>query len=122
MQKDYIRLAALIDGQFQAEITTNSYTFESGAQRVDTIALGLSGKTPGSRSLEGQVTSAAPTGGLEFDFPTAVAEGSYHELQVVYGAKTIVSRGWFQSGGLSQSVNAATEASANFVGTFDVPK
>ncbi len=121
-QKDYIRLAALIDGQFQAEATNISINGESGAQAVETIANGLSGKTPGSKSVEFTLTSAVPTGGMEFDFPTAVADGSYHEVQVVYGAKTLVSKGWFQSFSLSQSTNAATETSGSFKGTFEVPK
>jgi hypothetical protein len=116
--RDYI----LIDGQFQAEASNISVNGQSGAQAVETIANGLSGKTPGSKRIEFALTSAVPTGGMEFDFVQACSDGAYHEVQIVYGAKTIVSKGWFQDFSLGQSTNASTEASANFIGTFEVPK
>jgi hypothetical protein len=121
-QKDYLRLAALIDGQFQAEATSISINGQSGAQAVETIANGLSGKTPGSPRIEFALTSAVPTGGMEFDFVEATRAGTYHEVQLVYGTKTIVSKGWFQDFSLSQSTNASTETSGNFVGTYELPK
>lgn len=116
--QDHLKLAVLIDGVAQVEVSNVSVNGDSGAQAVETLE-GLAGKTPGSRKLEITGTWGVPLGGLEFDFISACADGSYHDIQIPVGAKSIISSGWFQTTGLSQSVNANTEAHCSFVGTFD---
>ena len=119
--RDHARLVLLIDGVYQVSCSGIDISLDSGAQRVDTLE-GLAGKTPGAKSLEISGTWAVPIGGLEFDFATAMAEGSYHEIQIPVGGKSIVAKGWFQSGKIGQSTNASTEASATFIGEFEKPQ
>lgn len=103
------------------KLTNISVNGQSGSQAVETLQ-GLAGKTPGNRRLEVSGNWAVALNGLEFDFLTACAEGSYHDLQIPVGAKSIISRGWFDTGGISQGVNSATEANATFIGSFDPPE
>lgn len=116
--QDHLTLTVMIDGVIQAKLTNVSVNGDSGAQAVQTLQ-GLAGKTQGSGQLELSGTWAVPVNGLEFDVWSAAANGSYHDVQIPVGTKSIVSKGWFQTAGLSQSVNANTEATATFIGTFE---
>lgn len=116
--QDHLTLTVMIDGVIQAKLTNVSVNGDSGSQPVQTIE-GLAGKTRGSGQLELSGTWAVPIGGLEYDFWSEAAEGGYHDVQIPVGTKSIVSRGWFQNVGLSQSTNASTEATATFIGTFE---
>lgn len=115
MQQDHLRLAMLVDGVFQVSCSSVEISFDSGAQPVKTLE-GLAGKTQGSKMIEISGNWAVPIGGLEFNFVDAIANGTYHEVQIPIGAKSIIAKGWWQSGKLSQSVDANTEASATFSG------
>lgn len=112
---DHLALRGLIDGLFQVKATQWSATFNSGAQRVDTLE-GLAGKTPGAGSIEITGNWAVDIGGPEVDLFTYVAEGSYHELQIPVGTKSIISQGWFDTSGISQATNASTEMTGTFIG------
>lgn len=116
---DHMTLAVLIDGVVQAKITNVSVNGESGAQEVRTILEGLAGKTTGSRRLEVSGTWVIPIGGLEFNLVDAAANGTYHEVQIPVGAKSLISQGWFQGFGLSQSTDSASEATGTFVGELN---
>ncbi len=113
--EDHLRLAVLIDGVFQLKVSSVTVNADSGAQAVETLE-GLAGKTPGSHRLEISGTWAVPLGGLEFDFISACAEGSYHNIQIPIGSKSLIADGWFQTAGVSQSTNANTEAQMAFTG------
>lgn len=119
--QDHLRVTVLIDGVRQIKATNIQVNGQSGAQAVETLD-GLTGKTPGSKRVEMSITSAVPISGPEFDFATAVADGTYHEIQFPLGAKTIVAQGWFQDYSVQGSVNANTEISANFVGELKKPQ
>ena len=118
---DHIRLTVLIDGQYQTTASNIQVNGNSGAQAVETLA-GLAGKTPGSKRLEFTGNFAVPLGGPEFDFWSAVNKGTYHDIQIAIGAKSIVAKGWFQECGISQSTNANTEQTAHFIGNLQNPK
>ena len=113
--RDHLKLKVLINQRTQAEITQVEVTLDSGAQKVETME-GLVGKTPGATSIEISGRWAVPTGGLEFDFLSAANDGTYHEIQIPVGTKTIVTQGWFQQAGISGGVNSNTEANMQFVG------
>lgn len=113
--RDHLKIKILIDTVVQVEVTNVDITLDSGAQKVETLE-GLVGKTPGATSIEISGKWAVPTGGLEFDFISAANNGSYHEIQIPVGAKTIVTQGWFQQATLGGGVNANTEAGMQFVG------
>lgn len=119
--KDHLALVGLIDGVYQAKATQWSATFNSGAQRVDTLE-GFAGKTPGSGSIEITGNWAVEIGGVEVDIFTYCAEGSYHEIQIPAGTKSIISQGYFDTAGISQSTNASTEATATFIGELQPPQ
>lgn len=117
---DHLRLACIIDGVFQVKVQNFSVNGNSGRQAVETLE-GLAGFTPGSKTLEVNGTWAVPVGGPEFDFMTAAANGTIHEIQIPIGVKTIISKGVFLTAGFSQSVNAATEHTMTFMGEFEAP-
>lgn len=82
----------------------------------------LLGFTPGAKSLTISFKSAVMVEGPEFD-PFDAAEGSdTYEVQVPYGTKTLTSQGEFLSAEIGQSVNASTELSFEFRGTFEKPR
>jgi len=112
---DHARLGLLIDGVYQIEVTNISVQFDSGAVRIDTLE-GLAGKSDGSGSVTISVSQAIPLGGLEFDFVSALATGTYHQMQIPIGAKSYIGNGWFQSGSGGQGVNAASEAGWEWTG------
>ena len=118
----YARMALLVDSVLQAEVTEVAVNFDGKQIDVETLLQGLAGFTPGAKAIEVDGKWALPTSGAEFDVVTAAAIGDEHELQIPYGAKTIVSKGIWKSGSLSGSVNQNTELSAKFTGTFDPPQ
>lgn len=119
---DHQRMALLVDSVLQVTVNDVSVNMDSGNQMVKTLVQGLSGKTPGAKTLEIDGKWSLPVTGMEFDVATACANGTYHELQVPIGNKTIVSKGWWQSAGVQGSVDANTEVSAKFQGTYDPPQ
>ncbi len=118
---DHLRLKLLVDGVFQIKLSTIRMSFDSGAQEVDTLE-GLAGKTPGSGKVKITGTGAVPLGGPEFDYLTAVQEGSYHSLQVPFGTKSYIGNGWFGTAELGQSTNQSTEIQFEWTGEFSKPK
>lgn len=114
-------MTLLVDGVRQVKASEITVNGQSGAQAVETLE-GLVGKTPGSKRLEISAKWALPITGMEFDVATATANGTYHEIQIPVGSKTIVSQGWFQEFNLGGSVNANTEVGAQFVGSLDAPE
>jgi len=118
---DHLRLTVLVDGVRQVKLSGVTVNGQSGAQAVETLE-GLAGKTAGSGRLEITANWAVPITGFEFDVAEAVAEGTYHELQIPVGSKSIVSQGWFDSFDLGQSTNANTELGAQFIGELNPPE
>lgn len=118
---DHLRMTLLVDGVLQVELTNIKVNGKGGSQAVETLQ-GLAGRTPGSPSLTISGTWAVPITGFEFDIFTAAATGSLHELQIPVGAKSIISKGWFDDCGISQSVNQSTECEATFMGSFTAPE
>lgn len=112
---DHLALKGLIDGVFQVKATQWQATMNSGAQRVDTLE-GFAGKTPGSGDIQITANWAVEIGGLEVPLFDYVAEGSYHEIQIPLGTKSLITQGYFDTAGISQSTNASTEATATFMG------
>lgn len=113
--QDHLKLACLVDGVFQIELSQIEINGESGAQAVETLQ-GLAGKTEGSGRTEITATWAVPIGGMEFDVHSAQAVGSYHTVQIPLGDKSYIGTGWFQNSSVGQSVNANTEARATWIG------
>lgn len=121
MLGDHLRMSLLVDSVLQVEVMDVSVNGDSGAQAVKTLS-GLAGKTPGTAIIEIEGKWGLPVTGMEFDVMGACARGSYHELQIPVGNKTIVSKGWWQTAGIQGSTDNNTEVSAKFTGTFDPPQ
>jgi len=119
--QDHLALRLYIDGIYQVKATNIQINGQSGAQPVETLE-GLAGKTPGSRRLELTANWAVDIGGPECDIWKWIAEGSYHDVQVQVGSKSIVSTGWFDTAGISQATNASTEQTATFIGELGEPE
>jgi hypothetical protein len=115
----YSRIGALIDGLFQIEVTNVSLDLDNGAQDVDTIVQGFSGVSPGSPKASISGTWTVPAGGLEFNYIDAARNLTTHEIQIIIGSKAFITKGVFKTATVSQSVNAASESSATFTGTWD---
>lgn len=119
-QEDHLRLALLIDGVFQVKPSQIRVQFQANNQVVETLE-GLAGKTPGSGRVTITATCAVPVGGPEHDFFTDCVKGTYHDLQVPFGAKSYIGTGWFDECDIGQSTNANTEASFTWQGEFSAP-
>lgn len=115
---DYLRLAVLLDGGYQAQVTSITANGVSGAQAVELLE-GLAGKTPGPKRVNVNMSVAVPTGGLEFDGWSACSNGTYHTLQIPVGAKSIIGNCWVDTCDLSGSTGANTEFSMSFVMEFN---
>lgn len=118
--QDHLRVSCLIDNVFQTTLSDLEVNGESGAQAVETL-LGLAGKTPGNAKLDMSGTLTVPVTGPETDIAGSVARGSYHEVQIPIGDKTIVSQGWFDSFSLKGSVGSSTTYSFKYTGDFPPP-
>jgi hypothetical protein len=118
---DHQRMSLLVDTVLQITVHDVSVNGDSGAQAVKTLVQGLAGKTPGAKMLEIEGKWSLPVSGMEFDVATACANGTYHELQIPLGSKTLVTKGWWQTWSVQGSVDSNTEIGAKFTGTFDAP-
>lgn len=121
MLGDHLRMSLLVDSVLQLEVNEVSVNGQSGAQAVKALS-GLVGKTPGTPMIEIEGKWGVPVSGMEFDVASACANGTYHELQIPVGNKTIVSKGWWDTFGLSGSNDNNTELSAKFTGTLVPPQ
>lgn len=119
--KEHLQLRAVIDGRIQAKATSISVELDGKRVPVETLE-GLDGYTSGPGQLSITANWAIEKGGPEFDFVDAIAIGSFHDVQIPYGKKTIATKGYFTNGGLSQSVGASTEGTATFIGKLNPPK
>lgn len=117
----YTRVAMLVDSVLQAQVREVTVNFDAKAQEVETLLQGLAGFTPGAPFIEIEGKWALPVSGQEFDVVGACRRLSIHSLQVPLGNITIISQGVWRSGSLTGAVNANTELSAKFTGTYDPP-
>lgn len=118
---DGLKLRLLIDGVHQVLISEVSLELDGKNQPLETLE-GLAGKTPGAGQATITATGAVLVGGPEFDYNKAVAEGSYHDLQIPYGTKSYIGTGWFDKANLGQSTGKSTEVSFTWIGEFSTPK
>lgn len=119
--EEYLTLSVLIDGRFQAKITNIEVTLDGGRIEVETLE-GLVGYTQGNKKLNFTGKWVVPKGGPEFDFVEAIALGTFHDITIPYGVKSLFSEGFFKEGGLSQGLNASLEGTTSFIGTLNPPK
>ena len=119
--RDHLALKVLIDGVFQVKVTNIQVNGQSGAQAVETLE-GLAGKTPGSKRCEITLNWAVGIEGPEVPVFEWVDDGSYHEMQIPTGTTSVISQGWFDTCGISQATNAATEMTATFIGELQAPQ
>lgn len=117
----FLTLQVLIDGVTQVLLQNGSLDFDTKNIPVETMR-GLSGFTPGAKVITIKCASAVRISGPEFDALDSGYEGTIHEIMFPYGTKSIVSEGQIMSGSISGSVNAATEFSFEFMGTYNKPK
>ena len=82
---------------------------------MDTLE-GLAGFTPGSGDVSVTVNYVIPITGEEFDFQQATVEGRYVTIQIVQGPVQYQGTGKIMDNETSQSVNANTEGTFNWVG------
>jgi len=115
--QDHLRLALLVDGVQQIKASDISLKCDGKNQPVETLE-GLAGKTGGSGMVTITGTCAIPLGGPEFDFESAVANGTYHTLQVPLGVKSYIGNGWFEDAEVSGSVGKSTEMRFTWMGEF----
>jgi len=116
---DHLKVSWLIDNQFQVKLTQVTTTLTANRQPVETLE-GLVGATNGAKRVAINGTWAIEPGGPEFDAATAIADGTYHEVQIPMGTKSIVGSGWFEEATLGGGINANTEFGAQFVGSFEI--
>jgi hypothetical protein len=117
----YQRAAVLVDSVLQAQVHDVTINWDSKAQVVETLLQGFSGITPGAKFVEVDAMWALPTSGMEFDVASAIANLDIHTVQMPLGTKTQVATGFFISGSMKGAVNANTDVSAKFIGTYDPP-
>jgi hypothetical protein len=118
---DGLKLRLLVDGVHQILMSDISLEVDGQNQPLETLE-GLAGKTPGAGRATITGTGVVQIGGPEFDYTTAVVEGSYHDLQVPYGKKSYIGTGWFDKATLGQSTGKGTEINFTWMGEFARPK
>jgi hypothetical protein len=107
-----------MNGNVLTQITSLKAAWNGGQNRVDLLNEGLSGFTPGSGEVTIDIGFAVPIGGLEEDFTGAVSRGDYVSMQVFLGPKDYVGTGKLLTCDIGQSVNAAVEGNAQWMGTL----
>ena len=114
--QDYANLAVSYNGNWLIQVTSISFSGESGQQRVELLNEGLGGFTPGSGSTTIEVNFVVPIGGTEDTFQEDMANGTFVTLQVPVGSKDYIGKGKIMSVKISQSTNAVTEGSFTWDG------
>jgi hypothetical protein len=118
---DGLKLRLLVDGVHQINQTEVSLDVDGQNQPLETLE-GLAGKTPGAGRATITGTGIVKVGGPEFDYLGAVVDGSYHDLQIPYGAKSYIGNGYFDKATLGQSTGKGTEINFTWIGQFNKPK
>jgi hypothetical protein len=119
--QDGLKLRLLVDGVHQVLMSEISLEIDGQNQPLETLE-GLAGRTHGSGRVTISGTGIVPIGGAEFDYVAAVANRSYHDLQVPLGPKSYIDSGWFEKATVSQSTGKATEVNFSWTGGFSSPK
>jgi len=112
---DHAKLAVFCNGVALKEVTSITFTTNSGQQVVETLE-GLAGFTPGSGQCTLSISLGVPITGQEADFQQWCAEGAYVTMQIPVGSKSYSGSGKLMTATISQSVNANTEESVEWTG------
>lgn len=112
---DGLKLRVLVDGVHQVLAGDIQLKIDGKNQPLETLE-GLVGKSEGAGSVEISVTGTVLRGGLESDYWTNVANGSYHDIQVPVGSKSYIGSGWFETCSIGQSTGKGTEVSFTWMG------
>lgn len=118
---DGLKLKLLVGGVQQVTTTQLSVKFDGKNQTLETLE-GVIGKTPGAGEVTITATGVVPVGGFEFDYTSAVQQGTYHDMQVPFGSKSYIGNGYFNEAEVNQSVGKPTEISFTWLGSFDRPR
>jgi hypothetical protein len=113
--REHARLAVFVDGTYLVEVTSITFTTESGQIRVDTFE-GLAGFTPGSGKCTVKLELGIPISGQEYPFQEACADGLLVPIQIPVGQKSFMGLGKFMDVEISQSVNASASESVSWEG------
>lgn len=115
---DYARLAAFINRNLLAQVTSLNHTTEAGNIRIDLLNEGLAGFTPGSGSCTLEIGFVVPAGGPEENFQAICVAREFVDVQLSMGSLDYAGRGKFDTVSVSQSVNASVEGSVTWTGEF----
>lgn len=116
-----LKLRLLVDGVHQLLQSEIQLQIDGQNQPLEVLE-GLVGFTNGSGRVTITGTAIVPRGGPEFDYVTAVAERSFHDLQVPLGQKSYIDNGLFDQATLGASTGKGTEISFTWIGGFSAPK
>ena len=110
------QLPLFMDGIAIEEATSTEATLRTNAQKVVTIAKGLSGKSSGAPEVQITGRFAVQVGGLEYNFWKAAFKGQYVDAQLGVGTGDYAQTGWFEEVSFSAATDKAVEGSYTWVG------
>jgi len=92
----YALCAVKIDGKSLSEATDVSLKTTLGRIPAKTLQKGLSGYTPGVEMLEISISSGVPVNGFEASANVEIGTSIFHTIEIIFGAKSLVTQGWFE--------------------------
>ena len=112
----YTRALVTVDGSLLTEEANVTVTRNSGSQAVMTVSKGYAGESPGSGTVEIDVSSAVPAADFEFDPGEKMFGNESVEISVVAAGKTLTAVGFIISDNFKHAVNSESMLEFKFMG------
>ena len=105
-----------VNGRLLAQATKSSFSVKGNNNPVNTMKLGLAGKSDGARSAEGSVETAIPRKGYEYDFVDKVRTGAYLRVVVKSGGQRHTFDCWVETVDWSNATDSPAAKTISFMG------
>ncbi len=112
----YTKGTVYINGKLLAEETEISLKRTSNAQRVNTVAKGFAGLSPGAAIVEGTIQNAVPAVDFEYDPGDNIQGLTVVEITTFAAGNTLTVKAFIESDEFTHAVNSASALSFPFVG------
>jgi len=105
-----------VNGRLLAQAVKASFSVKGNNNPVNTMKLGLAGKSDGARSSEGTIETAIPRKGYEYDFVEKVASGAYIRVVVKSGGQRHTFDCWVETVDWANATDAPAAKTINVMG------
>lgn len=118
-QQDYALIKLFINGAPMTQGTKVTRMLDAQNQPIMLMNEGLGGWSPGSGISSIEFDAPIPLGGTEFDYEGMCQRREYVDIQVFVGARSVASRGKFQTVQTEGAAGSPSSCSVKWEGAFE---